>query len=199
MKRFSHPAVLPLHAAFVAGNEVWFVTPFMGFGSVRSIMKQHYPLVSVNNIMTAGSYAETSHMHAGGVVVPIMHAQHCQSGVCPASMKTLLDATPGHGRTGDVINKPFQPLLSRAVLCMQGLDEVVIATIMRPVLLGLEYVHKNNGIHRDVKASSPHDRHRGPVAATQAGHLPSINVCLSALSNPHQLGGRRLRRLLTPH
>lgn len=36
---------------------------------------------------------------------------------------------------------------------MQGLDEVVIATIMYQVLLGLEYVHKNRGIHRDIKVN----------------------------------------------
>lgn len=29
MKKFHHPAVLPLYAAFVTGKELWFVTPFM--------------------------------------------------------------------------------------------------------------------------------------------------------------------------
>lgn len=29
MKKFNHPGVLPLYAAFVAGRELWFVTPFM--------------------------------------------------------------------------------------------------------------------------------------------------------------------------
>lgn len=35
-----------------------------------------------------------------------------------------------------------------------GLDEDVIASVALPVLQALEYVHRNGGIHRDVKAAN---------------------------------------------
>lgn len=36
----------------------------------------------------------------------------------------------------------------------QGLDEVLVASIMKPVLEALRYIHKNEGLHRDVKAGN---------------------------------------------
>jgi len=73
---YHHPNVLPLYTAFVVGQHVWLVEPFVKVGSVYNIMRFNYP---------------------------------------------------------------------------SGLDETLIAVIMKEVARALEYVHRCGGIHRDVK------------------------------------------------
>jgi serine/threonine-protein kinase OSR1/STK39 len=39
MRRLAHPNILPLHASFVHGQELWMVSPFCVGGSARHILQ----------------------------------------------------------------------------------------------------------------------------------------------------------------
>ena len=53
-----------------------------------------------------------------------------------------------------------------------GLEEPVIATVMRDVLRALEYIHQQGGIHRDVKVGNAEDEYTAECRAPSSWSLP---------------------------
>ena len=72
---------------------------------------------------------------AGGSVLNIMKFAYAEVGLsaaCATDRKCAVSNTGGS----------------------QGLEEPIIATILKEVLKGLDYIHRQGGIHRDVKVRS---------------------------------------------
>ncbi|KAL4659240.1 STE20-related kinase adapter protein alpha-like, partial [Arapaima gigas] len=41
-KLFHHPSILPYKSVFIVENELWVITPFMAYGSVRDLISTHF-------------------------------------------------------------------------------------------------------------------------------------------------------------
>ncbi|OIR57396.1 MAG: STE/STE20/YSK protein kinase [Amphiamblys sp. WSBS2006] len=103
MKECRHPNLLPVYESFVAGSDLWVVTPYYSHGSVFDVLRYGF--------------------------------------------------------------------------CDGFRDKHVVASVMLPVLHGLDYLHKKGHIHRDVKAANILLDERGGVCLGDFG----VSYCLDKM------------------
>lgn len=79
MKQFQHSNILTCLASFVAGLEVWLVTPLMPYGSVADLTKAHFPdglPEAACCLVTRDLCSALHYLHSQGVVHRAVRSSH---------------------------------------------------------------------------------------------------------------------------
>jgi hypothetical protein len=165
MRAYKHRNILPLYCSFVSGSQLFLVTPYMAGGSVAHILRYRFK-DGLEEVRGAGEGGE-GRGEAGQPSGCDRLGSHAGTG----------RGLRGEGRSGVRGRRgrasPAQPLRrSGEHPRARGLNpppsppphsppgpQVLIASIMRSVLCALAYIHKNGGIHRDVKVGAGRMRH----------------------------------------
>lgn len=150
MKQLQHPNILPLYASFVEDDQLWMVMPYVAGGAALDIMQRQHsnvrtcqplgfprdPRLPASNRLYC---MPTRLMSRSGVDGDAHSLCTCMLWSSQWTMKIF--SSTDRWRTGGKFG-----------VCVQGLNEHVIATIMKNVLQALAYLHKDGYIHRDLKA-----------------------------------------------
>lgn len=145
-----HPNVLPLHCCFVDANELWFVMPLLAGGCGCWPVGGHALLP---NRLATSAHPKTPICGAPCLILcptPTARTVVTQSSPsCPLlptpiqgkswKVTTLSVLNPSPPRTQHNAGGSVAAIMRRSF--PKGLDEATIATIAKPVLRALEYVH----------------------------------------------------------
>eukprot|EP00897_Mesotaenium_endlicherianum_P008646 jgi/Mesen1/780/ME000110S_11048 len=156
MSTVNHPNVVRAHCSFTKDQFLWVVMPFMAGGSCLHIMKSHHPdgleeaviATILRETLKALEYLHRQgHIHRDVKMMSTVNHPNVVRAHCSFTKDQFLWVVMPFMAGGSCLHimKSHHP---------DGLEEAVIATILRETLKALEYLHRQGHIHRDVKAGN---------------------------------------------